>query len=76
MTLPDLTDDLVTIPTACEKILGFSKEAGYQLVRRGEFPGDSAIRIGTKWRVSVPKLLRHLHGDEYQNALPKPPLAG
>jgi len=61
--------DLVTIPAACRDYLGISDETGYTLARTGRFPGEAAIRIGSQWRVSLPKLLRYLHGDDVDRQL-------
>lgn len=60
--------DLVSIPVACRDYLPISDETGYQLAKAGRFPGDAAFRVGRKWVVSVPKLLRYMHGDGYQPA--------
>lgn len=57
--------DLVSIPVACRDYLGgISDDLGYRLANTGEFPGDAAIRLGRCWKVSVPKLLRYLHGED------------
>ena len=60
--------ELVTIPVACHDYLGICADTGYTLAKEGHFPGDAAIRIGVQWRVSVPKLLRYLHGEEANEA--------
>ncbi len=52
--------DLVTIPVAARQ-LGLHPETLYRLARNGEFP--PAVLVGASWRVSVPKLVRYLHGD-------------
>jgi predicted DNA-binding transcriptional regulator AlpA len=51
--------DLVTIPKAAA-LLGISAKTGYRLARAGKFPGDAAIRVGSSWRVSIPRLKSHL----------------
>ena len=53
--------DLLSIVEAC-KLLGISEDLGYQLANAGTFPGDAAIKIGGRWRVSRPVLERYLHG--------------
>jgi len=52
--------DLISIPDAAGRI-GLHPDTLYRLCRTGQFP--PAIQIGTRWRVSVPKLERYLHGD-------------
>jgi excisionase family DNA binding protein len=42
--------------------LGITDELAYQLAEAGQFPGDAATKLGRRWRVSVPKLLRVTHG--------------
>jgi predicted DNA-binding transcriptional regulator AlpA len=51
----------LSIPEACS-ILGISKNLGYEMAKRGEFPG--LIRLGQK-RVVVSKLAieKLLHGN-------------
>jgi len=58
MTAP--APDLISIPEAAKR-LGFSAETLYRLARAGKF--DPAIKIGSSWRVSVPRLERYLHGE-------------
>jgi excisionase family DNA binding protein len=53
--------DLISIPEAARR-LGLHAETVYRLCRRGEF--SPAIQIGRRWRVSVPRLERYLHGDD------------
>lgn len=55
--------DLVTIPRAAE-LLGIAPETAYRKAEAGTFPGNAAIRVGSRWRVSLPKLRHHLHGEE------------
>lgn len=53
-------DGLVSLPDAA-KLVGVSKEYAYDLAKRGEFPG--AIKIGSRWRVSLRRLEHEIHGD-------------
>jgi excisionase family DNA binding protein len=52
-------DDLISIPETARRI-GLHADTLYRLCRTGRFP--PAIQIGTRWRVSVPRLERYLHG--------------
>ena len=52
--------DLISIPDAASRI-GLHADTLYRLCRTGQFP--PAIQIGSRWRVSVPRLERYLHGD-------------
>jgi len=52
--------DLISVPDAARRI-GVHPDTLYRLCRTGQFP--PAIQIGARWRVSVPKLERYLHGD-------------
>lgn len=52
-------DDLISIPETARRI-GLHADTLYRLCRTGQFP--PAIQIGTRWRVSVPRLERYLHG--------------
>ncbi|WP_363321344.1 helix-turn-helix domain-containing protein [Saccharomonospora sp.] len=51
--------DLISIPDAAGRI-GLHPDTLYRLCRTGQFP--PAIQIGSRWRVSVPRLERFLHG--------------
>ncbi|MGP8063342.1 MAG: helix-turn-helix domain-containing protein [Acidimicrobiales bacterium] len=51
--------DLISVPEAARH-LGLHAETLYRLCRRGQF--SPAIQIGKRWRVSVPRLERYLHG--------------
>lgn len=51
--------DLISVPDAARR-LGLHPDTLYRLCRTGQFP--PAIQIGARWRVSVPKLERYLHG--------------
>jgi excisionase family DNA binding protein len=55
--------DLISVPDASRRI-GVHPDTLYRLCRTGQFP--PAIQIGTRWRVSVPKLERFLHGDQME----------
>jgi excisionase family DNA binding protein len=52
--------DLISVPEAARRI-GLHADTLYRLCRAGHFP--PAIQIGARWRVSVPRLERYLHGD-------------
>ena len=52
--------DLISVPDAARR-LGLHPDTLYRLCRTGQFL--PAIQIGARWRVSVPKLERYLHGD-------------
>lgn len=52
--------DLISIPDAAGRI-GLHADTLYRLCRTGQFP--PAIQIGSRWRVSVPRLERYLHGN-------------
>ena len=60
-TAPD--PDLISIPEAARR-LDMHADSLYRLARSGKFP--PAVAIGARWRVSVPKLNRFLHGDAGQ----------
>jgi excisionase family DNA binding protein len=51
--------DLLSIPETA-RMLNMSAEHCYRLARRGDLPG--AVRIGSRWLVSRPRLSAHLHG--------------
>jgi excisionase family DNA binding protein len=55
-----LADDLISIPEAVRRV-GLHADTLYRLCRMGRFP--PAMQIGTRWRVSVPRLERYLHAD-------------
>jgi excisionase family DNA binding protein len=55
--------DLISVPDASRRI-GVHPDTLYRLCRTGQFP--PAVQIGSRWRVSVPKLERFLHGDEIE----------
>ncbi len=53
--------DLILMPEAARR-LGMHRDTLYKLARTGQFP--PAVRIGSKWLVSVPRLERFLHGEQ------------
>jgi excisionase family DNA binding protein len=53
--------DLISIPEAARRV-GLHPDTLYRLARSGQFP--PAIQIGSRWRVSIPRLERFLHADE------------
>jgi hypothetical protein len=53
--------DLISIPETARRI-GLHADTLYRLCRTGHFP--PAIQIGGRWRVSIPRLERFLHGDD------------
>lgn len=57
-----LPPDVMTLPQAAKR-LGLGAKAAYEQAARGQFPG--AFRVGrNRWRVSVPKFEREVHGTE------------
>lgn len=57
--------DLISIPEAARRV-GVHADTLYRLCRAGQFP--PAIQIGSRWRVSVPRLERYLHQDVPENS--------
>lgn len=55
--LPD--PDIVTLEEAAP-LIHVGRTTAFQLAKRGEFPG--AMKIGGRWKVSLPKLRRIVHG--------------
>ena len=53
--------DLISIPETARRI-GLHADTLYRLCRTGKF--SPAIQIGGRWRVSVPRLERYLHGED------------
>jgi len=53
--------DLISIPETARRI-GLHADTLYRLCRTGQF--SPAIHIGGRWRVSVPRLERYLHGGD------------
>jgi excisionase family DNA binding protein len=56
-----LPDDVALLSWAAER-LGIATSTAYRLASVGGIPG--AFKIGSQWRVSVPKFLREVHGFE------------
>jgi excisionase family DNA binding protein len=54
--------DLISVSEAARRV-GVHTDTLYRLCRTGNFP--PAIRIGGRWRVSVPRLDRYLHGQKH-----------
>jgi excisionase family DNA binding protein len=52
--------DLISVPHAA-RLIGIHADTLYRLCRSGRF--SPAVQIGARWRVSVPRLERYLHGD-------------
>jgi excisionase family DNA binding protein len=52
--------DLISVPEAARRV-GLHADTLYRLCRTGHFP--PALQIGSRWRVSVPRLERYLHGE-------------
>ena len=59
-----LPDDVRLLHWAAD-YLGISKNTAYRLAERGELPG--AFRVGVQYRVSVPRFLREVHGDDVRD---------
>jgi excisionase family DNA binding protein len=57
---PTDVPDLISVPEAARRV-GLHADTLYRLCRSGQFP--PAIQIGARWRVSVPRLERYLHGE-------------
>jgi predicted DNA-binding transcriptional regulator AlpA len=55
--------DLISIPETARRI-GLHADTLYRLCRTGQF--SPAIPLGGRWRVSVPRLERYLHGEDTQ----------
>jgi excisionase family DNA binding protein len=55
--------DLISIAEAARRI-GMHRDSLYRLARTGHFP--PAVQIGARWRVSVPRLERFLHGHDIE----------
>jgi len=55
-----LPDDVKPLSWAAER-LGIGESTAYRLALLGQIPG--AFKIGSQWRVSVPKFLREVHGS-------------
>jgi excisionase family DNA binding protein len=66
---PLTTADLISVPEAARRI-GLHADTLYRLCRTGQF--SPAIQIGTRWRVSVPRLERYLHGESATDDCARP----
>jgi excisionase family DNA binding protein len=53
--------DLISIPEAA-RLIGMHADTLYRLARTGQFP--PALQIGARWKVSVSRLERYLHGRD------------
>ena len=53
--------DLISVPEAAH-LVGLHADTLYRLCRTGQFP--PALQIGARWRVSVPRLEKYLHGED------------
>ncbi len=62
-SMPDA--DLISIPDAARWV-GVHVDTLYRLCRMGRFP--PAIQVGSRWRVSVPRLERYLHEDSTEDS--------
>ena len=56
--------DLISIPETARRI-GLHTDTLYRLCRTGRFP--PAIQIGSRWRVSIPRLERYLHAENAES---------
>lgn len=53
--------DIQRIDWAAEQ-LGIGESTAYRLAEAGQLPG--AFKVGRQWRVSVPRFLREVHGEQ------------
>jgi len=58
---PELSTDIKSLAWAARE-LGISKATSYRLAECGRLPG--AFKIGEQWRISVPRFMRDVHGEE------------
>jgi excisionase family DNA binding protein len=56
-----LPADVALLPWAAEQ-LGISKATAYRLAATGQLPG--LFRVGSQYRISVPRFLREIHGED------------
>jgi excisionase family DNA binding protein len=56
----EVAPDIITVPEAARR-MGMHAESVYRLARQGRF--EPAVQIGSRWKVSVPRLERLLHGE-------------
>lgn len=59
------TEDVKPLSWAADK-LGIAVSTAYRLAETGQLPG--AFKVGAQWRISVPRFLREVHGDESEAA--------
>jgi len=59
--------DLVSLADAADW-LGISEDTARKLAAEGTFPGDAAFQVSSRWRVSMPRLRRALHGTNTEAA--------
>ncbi|MHB1555636.1 MAG: helix-turn-helix domain-containing protein [Acidimicrobiales bacterium] len=56
--------DIQRIGWAAEQ-LGIGESTAYRLAETGQLPG--AFKVGRQWRVSVPRFLREVHGEQVRH---------
>jgi excisionase family DNA binding protein len=56
-----LPDDVKPLAWAAQQ-LGIGVSTAYRLVGTGQIPG--AFRVGGQWRISVPRFLAVVHGND------------
>lgn len=61
MPKPALPADVQRISWAAEQ-LGIGVSTAYRLAETTRLPG--AFKVGAQWRISVPRFLREIHGEE------------
>jgi hypothetical protein len=59
---PQLPPDLITLPAAGRR-LGLSDNTMYRMAGAEATRPEWIIKLGRSYRVSVPRLERHLHGE-------------
>lgn len=65
-----LPNDVRHLAWAAEQ-LNISTSTAYRLAAAGEMPG--AFRVGGQWRISVPRFLALVHGEESDEEPPEGP---
>lgn len=65
MARPSLPPDVELLSWAAEH-LGIATSTAYRLAPLGQIPG--AFRVGSQWRISVPKFEREVHGTDAKAA--------
>ena len=63
-----LPDDVKPLSWAAER-LGIAESTAYRIAPQGGIPG--AFRVGSQWRISVPKFEREVHGIEPDGPRPQ-----